>query len=196
MCRCEPGAAPLKVAVLLSGGVDSSLALHLLKAAGHNVTAFYLKIWFQDDFKNFWSQCPWEEDLQYCQQVGRGMYLAAVAPDQAAKLLVHAKLAATPQCAGDQMQSRCACAHWASRPTVRTVGSWPSLPDRSSCQCEVPEAECPRCPVQVCDAAGVPLEVVPLTEQYWDRVVAHSISEIRAGRTPNPDVLCNSRCGG
>ena len=49
--------------------------------------------------------------------------------------------------------------------------------------------------MQVCDAAGVPLEVVPLTEQYWDRVVAHSISEIRAGRTPNPDVLCNSRCG-
>ena len=109
-CRCEPGAAPLKVAVLLSGGVDSSLALHLLKAAGHNVTAFYLKIWFQDDFENFWSQCPWEEDLQYCQQVGRGTHLAAVGPDQVAKLLVHAKLAATPQCAGDQMQSRCACA--------------------------------------------------------------------------------------
>ena len=71
LCRCEPSAAPLKVAVLLSGGVDSSLALHLLKAAGHNVTAFYLKIWFQDDFENFWSQCPWEEDLHYCQQVSK-----------------------------------------------------------------------------------------------------------------------------
>ena len=43
-CRCEPGAAPLHVAVLLSGGVDSSLALHLLKAAGHHVTAFYLQV--------------------------------------------------------------------------------------------------------------------------------------------------------
>lgn len=43
-CSCEPQAAPLDVAVLLSGGVDSSLALHLLKAAGHNVTAFYLQV--------------------------------------------------------------------------------------------------------------------------------------------------------
>ncbi|KAL6499614.1 hypothetical protein OROGR_027524 [Orobanche gracilis] len=38
---------PLKVAVLLSGGVDSSVALRLLHAAGHLCTAFYLKIWFQ-----------------------------------------------------------------------------------------------------------------------------------------------------
>lgn len=38
---------PLKVAVLLSGGVDSSVALRLLHAAGHSCTAFYLKIWFQ-----------------------------------------------------------------------------------------------------------------------------------------------------
>jgi len=124
-CRCEPGAAPLQVAVLLSGGVDSSLALHLLKAAGHHVTAFYLQvgcgcrglllcqqmlrpgagrlecfdmqvaclrllcvccqcqplatptlatlrflqIWFQEDFRNFWDACPWEEDLAYCQAV-------------------------------------------------------------------------------------------------------------------------------
>jgi tRNA (5-methylaminomethyl-2-thiouridylate)-methyltransferase len=35
--------------------------------------------------------------------------------------------------------------------------------------------------------------VVPLTKEYWERVVAHSLGEIRAGRTPNPDVLCNSR---
>lgn len=36
-------------------------------------------------------------------------------------------------------------------------------------------------------------QVVPLTREYWDRVVAHCLDEIRAGRTPNPDVLCNSR---
>ncbi|PRW20746.1 tRNA-specific 2-thiouridylase [Chlorella sorokiniana] len=110
---CEPDAAPLQVAVLLSGGVDSSLALHLLKAAGHHVTAFYLQIWFQEDFRNFWDACPWEEDLAYCQAV--------------------------------------------------------------------------------CKRLGVELRMVPLTDQYWDRVVAHCISEIRQGRTPNPDVLCNSR---
>ena len=47
--------------------------------------------------------------------------------------------------------------------------------------------------MQVCSKLGVELKVVPLTQQYWDRVVAHSIGEIRAGRTPNPDMLCNSR---
>jgi tRNA-specific 2-thiouridylase len=46
---------------------------------------------------------------------------------------------------------------------------------------------------QVCESLGVPLEVVPMTTQYWERVVSHSVSEIRAGRTPNPDMLCNSR---
>lgn len=66
---CEPGKAPLRVAVLLSGGVDSSVALRMLHAAGHRCTAFYLKIWFQEDFRNSWEQCPWEEDLGYAQAV-------------------------------------------------------------------------------------------------------------------------------
>ena len=55
--------------MLLSVGVDSSLALQLLKAAGHEPTAFYLQIWFQEDFRNFWDACPWEEDLEYCRKV-------------------------------------------------------------------------------------------------------------------------------
>ena len=46
----------LKVALLLSGGVDSSVALRLLLAAGHDVTAFYLQIWFQEYFRNTWSE--------------------------------------------------------------------------------------------------------------------------------------------
>ena len=76
MCldRCEAQSAPLRIAVLLSGGVDSSLSLRLLQAAGHQVTAFYLQIWFQEDFENFWSECPWEDDLKVCQEVGlRGL---------------------------------------------------------------------------------------------------------------------------
>ncbi|GBF98571.1 tRNA (5-methylaminomethyl-2-thiouridylate)-methyltransferase [Raphidocelis subcapitata] len=109
---CEPGRR-LRVAVLVSGGVDSSVALQLVRAAGHEAVAFYLQIWFQEDFRNFWDACPWEEDLSYARQV--------------------------------------------------------------------------------CDSVGVPLEVVPMTEQYWSRVVAHSVGEIKAGRTPNPDMLCNSR---
>ncbi|EKD48661.1 MAG: tRNA-specific 2-thiouridylase mnmA, partial [uncultured bacterium] len=38
----------MKIAVLVSGGVDSSVALKLLKDQGHDVTAFYLKIWLED----------------------------------------------------------------------------------------------------------------------------------------------------
>ncbi|GAB4856045.1 hypothetical protein Ancab_024684 [Ancistrocladus abbreviatus] len=103
----------LKVAALLSGGVDSSVALRLLHAAGHSCTAFYLKIWFQDDFENFWSECPWDEDLKYAKAV--------------------------------------------------------------------------------CDQVDVPLEVIHLTNQYWENVVSYVIEEYRCGRTPNPDVLCNTR---
>jgi tRNA-specific 2-thiouridylase len=58
----------MKIAVLLSGGVDSSVAMRLLKEAGHNVTAFYLKIWLQDEF-SFLGDCPWEEDLGFAHEV-------------------------------------------------------------------------------------------------------------------------------
>ncbi|KAI4368617.1 hypothetical protein MLD38_017157 [Melastoma candidum] len=108
-----PSRAPLRVAVLLSGGVDSSVALRLLRSAGHSCTAFYLKIWFQEDFENFWSECPWEDDLKYAKAV--------------------------------------------------------------------------------CEQIDVPLEVVHLTDEYWKNVVSYIIEEYRCGRTPNPDVLCNTR---
>jgi tRNA-specific 2-thiouridylase len=58
----------MKIAVLLSGGVDSSVALRLLKDQGHDLTAFYLKIWLQDEF-SFLGECPWEEDLKYARAV-------------------------------------------------------------------------------------------------------------------------------
>ncbi|KAG8097052.1 hypothetical protein GUJ93_ZPchr0013g36327 [Zizania palustris] len=114
LLRCAAaGSAPLRVAVLVSGGVDSSVALRLLHAAGHSCTAFYLKIWFQEDYRNFWSECPWDDDLKYAQAV--------------------------------------------------------------------------------CDKIDVPLEVVHLSDEYWNHVVSHIINEYRSGRTPNPDVLCNTR---
>eukprot|EP00898_Chlorokybus_atmophyticus_P001134 jgi/Chlat1/2020/Chrsp158S00129 len=111
--RSVEAGSKLKVAVLLSGGVDSSVALGLLHSAGHECVAYYLKIWFQEDFRNTWAECPWEEDLRYAQAV--------------------------------------------------------------------------------CDSLGVDLRVVHLTDDYWNHVVQHSVGEIKAGRTPNPDVLCNSR---
>lgn len=101
----------MKIAVLLSGGVDSSVALRLLKDAGHDVTAFYLKIWLQDEF-SFLGDCPWEEDLEY--------------------------------------------AHG------------------------------------VCKQVNIPLEILNLQTEYWDTVVSYTIGEIKEGRTPNPDMYCNT----
>jgi tRNA-5-taurinomethyluridine 2-sulfurtransferase len=88
------------------------VALRLLLDAGHDVTAFYLKIWLEDELA-FLGECPWEDDLKY----------------------------------------------------VRAV----------------------------CEEAGVPLEIANLQKEYWDEVVSYVIAEAKAGRTPNPDILCNSR---
>ena len=102
----------MRIAMLISGGVDSSVALRLLKRAGCDVHAFYMKIWLEDEL-SFLGECPWEEDLSY----------------------------------------------------IRSV----------------------------CNQADVPLSVVPFQKEYWERVVAHTLVEVRAGRTPNPDMLCNAR---
>ena len=102
----------MHVAVLVSGGVDSSVALRLLQQQGIRVTAFYLKIWLEDEL-SFLGTCPWQEDLAYVEAV--------------------------------------------------------------------------------CKQANVPLEIISLQKEYWDEVVAATIAEIKAGRTPNPDILCNQR---
>lgn len=43
----------------------------------------------------------------------------------------------------------------------------------------------------VCDLIGIPYYSVNFAKEYWDRVFSLFLSEYRAGRTPNPDVLCN-----
>lgn len=101
----------MKVAVLTSGGVDSSVSLALLKEQGHDCTAYYIKVWLEDDVVGG-PACPWEEDLQYVERL--------------------------------------------------------------------------------CAQLRVPLKVVNLQREYHDRVVQYLLSEVKAGRTPNPDVMCNS----
>lgn len=104
---------PVKIAVLLSGGVDSSVALRLLQQAGHrDLTAFYLKVWLEDELASL-GQCPWEEDLRFARAV--------------------------------------------------------------------------------CEQASVPLRIVSLQAEYFERVVQYAIGELRAGRTPSPDIFCNQR---
>lgn len=43
----------------------------------------------------------------------------------------------------------------------------------------------------VCDLLGIELHVVNFADQYWERVFTYFLTEYRAGRTPNPDILCN-----
>jgi len=101
----------MKVAVLISGGVDSSVALKLLKEQGHDVTAYYLKIWLEDELE-FLGDCPWEDDLSFVREI--------------------------------------------------------------------------------CEKNNVPLEVVPLQKEYFETVVEYAIDEVKNGRTPNPDIMCNN----
>mgnify|MGYP001410744175 FL=1 len=44
----------------------------------------------------------------------------------------------------------------------------------------------------VCDILGIDLEVVNFSAEYKERVFAEFLREYQAGRTPNPDVLCNA----
>lgn len=44
----------------------------------------------------------------------------------------------------------------------------------------------------VCETLGIPLHQVNFTAEYRDRVFRYFLDEYRAGRTPNPDVLCNT----
>jgi tRNA-specific 2-thiouridylase len=101
-----------KIAVLVSGGVDSSVSLALLKEQGFDITAFYLKIWLEDEL-SYLGDCPWEEDVEYAQKV--------------------------------------------------------------------------------CEQLGVPLNILPLQKEYFAEVVSYTINEVKNGRTPNPDVMCNNR---
>lgn len=43
----------------------------------------------------------------------------------------------------------------------------------------------------VCDKLGIKLHTISFAEEYWDHVFEIFLKEYRAGRTPNPDILCN-----
>ena len=44
---------------------------------------------------------------------------------------------------------------------------------------------------QVAEKIGIPLHGANFAAEYWDNVFEHFLAEYRAGRTPNPDILCN-----
>jgi tRNA-specific 2-thiouridylase len=94
----------LRVALGMSGGVDSSLCAHLLKEAGYDVTGVYLECWRAPG-------CRTEEDRKDALKVALEL--------------------------------------------------------------------------------SIPFEVLDFKQEYKDRVVEYFFNEYEAGRTPNPDVMCN-----
>jgi tRNA-specific 2-thiouridylase len=99
-----------RVVVGLSGGVDSSVAAHLLIEQGYEVIGLFMKNW-HDDTVTISNDCPWEEDSNDA-------------------LLVAQKL-------------------------------------------------------------NIPFQTIDLSLDYKERIVDYMFAEYKAGRTPNPDVLCN-----
>lgn len=45
--------------------------------------------------------------------------------------------------------------------------------------------------LSVCQKIGIPLYRVDFVKEYWDNVFNYFLEELKKGRTPNPDVMCN-----
>ena len=58
----------MNIATLLSGGVDSSVVVHLLKEAGYTPSLFYIKIGMDDDEL---LHCTSEEDIEMASLIAR-----------------------------------------------------------------------------------------------------------------------------
>jgi tRNA-specific 2-thiouridylase len=52
-----------KVAVAMSGGVDSAVSALLLRDSGYLVHAIFMRTWNAEDFENPLGECPWKTDL-------------------------------------------------------------------------------------------------------------------------------------
>lgn len=98
-----------KVVVGMSGGVDSSVAAHLLKQQGYDVVGIFMQNWEDDDNDGY---CTIKQDS-----------MDAIA---------------------------------------------------------------------VADVLGIDIEIVNFAAEYKERVFSYFLEEYKAGRTPNPDILCNS----
>jgi tRNA-specific 2-thiouridylase len=99
-----------RAVVGLSGGVDSSVAAHLLIEQGYEVIGMFMKNW-HDESVTISNECPWMEDST------------------------------------DAML--------------------------------------------VADKLGIPFQAIDLSREYKERIVDYMFAEYKAGRTPNPDILCN-----
>ena len=65
--------------------------------------------------------------------------------------------------------------------------NWDEKSEDGSCMWEADVEDAMR----VCDSLKIPINTVDLSREYWDRVFTDFLKEYKAGRTPNPDILCN-----
>jgi tRNA-specific 2-thiouridylase len=65
--------------------------------------------------------------------------------------------------------------------------NWEEDDDEDYCSAAVDLADAQA----VADQLKIPLHTINFSGEYWDRVFAYFLAEYEAGRTPNPDVLCN-----
>ena len=45
--------------------------------------------------------------------------------------------------------------------------------------------------IKVCEKLDIPLHRVDFVKEYWDYVFTYFLDELKKGRTPNPDIMCN-----
>ena len=45
--------------------------------------------------------------------------------------------------------------------------------------------------IKVCEKIGIPLHRIDFVKEYWDYVFTYFLDELKNGRTPNPDIMCN-----
>lgn len=65
--------------------------------------------------------------------------------------------------------------------------NWEEEDERGVCSADADFADVQR----VCSALEIPFYSVNFAKQYQERVFSYFLEEYKAGRTPNPDVLCN-----
>lgn len=65
--------------------------------------------------------------------------------------------------------------------------NWEEISPDGACSADADFADVKR----VCSALDIPYYSVNFASRYMERVFNHFLDEYRAGRTPNPDVLCN-----
>ncbi len=45
--------------------------------------------------------------------------------------------------------------------------------------------------LEVCQKLNIPLHRIDFVKEYWDYVFTYFLNELKSGRTPNPDIMCN-----